>query len=74
MRYEIDEDEIKYVRERFRPGTAVRLIRMDGEPRMPPGLTGVVRHVDDAGQIHVDWANGSSLALVPGRDEFSIAP
>ena len=40
---------------------------------MPPGLKGKVDMVDDAGQIHVNWENGSSLALVPGVDSFGSA-
>ena len=39
---------------------------------MPPGLKGKVDMVDDAGQIHVNWENGSSLALVPAVDSFHI--
>lgn len=39
---------------------------------MSPGLKGKVDMVDDAGQIHVNWENGSSLALVPGVDSFHI--
>ena len=28
--------------------------------------------VDDAGQIHVKWENGSSLALLYDEDDFEI--
>ena len=37
---------------------------------MPAGLTGIVDSVDDLGQIHCHWENGSSLALIPGVDHF----
>ena len=37
---------------------------------MTPGLKGKVAMVDDAGQIHVNWENGSSLAVIPGVDKF----
>lgn len=53
------------MRRRYPPGTEVTLNSMEGESHMPPGLKGKVDMVDDAGQIHVNWENGSSLALVP---------
>ena len=37
---------------------------------MAKGLKGTVTHVDDAGQIHMKWENGSSLALNVGVDTF----
>lgn len=39
---------------------------------VPNGTLGVVDHVDDAGQIHVKWENGSSLALLYDEDDFEI--
>jgi hypothetical protein len=32
------------------------------------GEEGAVDFVDDAGQIHMKWDNGRSLALIPGED------
>lgn len=43
---------------------------MEGERNMPSGLKGKVCYVDDAGQIHVNWENGSSLAVLPEVDSF----
>lgn len=37
---------------------------------MLPGLRGTVDYVDDQGQLHMNWENGRSLALVPGEDVF----
>lgn len=45
---------------------------MEGEPEMEPGTEGVVDHVDDIGQIHVNWENGSRLTLDPLRDRFDL--
>lgn len=39
---------------------------------MPSGLTGEVTYVDDMGSVHVNWSNGSSLALIPEKDEFEV--
>ena len=50
----------------------VKLIHMDGEPQMKKGLEGVIKYVDDIGQIHVDWENGSTLALNAEVDTFSL--
>lgn len=43
---------------------------MYGEPKMPKGIKGIVDEVDDIGQIHVKWENGSSLALNVEVDSF----
>lgn len=66
------QERIEDMRRRYPPGTEVTLNSMEGESHMPPGLKGKVDMVDDAGQIHVNWENGSSLALVPGVDSFHI--
>ena len=63
-------EEVEKVRQDYPPGTKVILHEMRGEPQMPPGLRGEVRHVDDAGQIHVHWENGSTLALTR-EDDFT---
>jgi len=60
------------VSEEYMKGTRVVLSEMAGEDKMPSGLRGTVTSVDDIGQIHVAWDNGSSLALSEG-DSFSKA-
>lgn len=52
-------------------GDTIELICMEGEPQMPKGLIGTVEFFDSI-QIHVRWANGSSLALVPEIDKFKV--
>ena len=65
----VDEKETESI-----TGRRVRLIHMEGEnpERMFSGLEGTINHIDDIGQIHVDWDNGSSLALNEDVDEFVI--
>lgn len=46
---------------------------MVGEEQMPSGLKGQVKFIDDQAQIHVQWENGSSLALVPLVDRFEVS-
>lgn len=60
------------IKERYKPGTKIQLIHMDGEPQMKPGITGIVDMVDDAGQIHMIWETGSSLALNVDVDKFTV--
>ena len=52
------------------PGDRVVLIHMDDPYPIPDGTRGTVDYVDDAGQIHMKWDNGRTLALVPGVDKF----
>lgn len=49
-------------------GDTIRILYMDGEPRME-GRSGVVKHIDDMGQLHGSWGG---LAVVPGVDSFEI--
>ena len=37
---------------------------------VPDGTEGEIAFVDDAGQVHMNWDNGRSLALVPNVDSF----
>ena len=36
------------------------------------GMCGTVQFVDDWGQIHVKWDNGSTLALNPKTDSYEF--
>ena len=38
------------------------------------GMEGKVTGVDDIGQIHVEWENGSTLALNVEEDDFTVVP
>ena len=52
-------------------GDTIRLIRMEGEPDMPEGLTETVVFFDSI-QVHVRWTNGSSRALIPEIDKYTV--
>lgn len=65
-------EEVERVKEQYPKGTPIRLYSMEGEQTVPPGSRGVVDHVDDIGQIHMKWENGSSLALNVEEDRFDI--
>ena len=63
---------VERLQRQYPVGTRIILKNMKGETQMPPGLTGEVAFVDDLGSVHVNWSNGSSLALIPEEDEFEI--
>ena len=46
--------------------------KIDEAARRMKGVCGTVESVDDACQLHVKWDNGSTLALNPDIDEFTI--
>ena len=58
------------LRNMYPPGCRVELEDMEADPyvKLNPGDLGTVKFVDDAGQIHVSWDCGHSLAMVFGVD------
>lgn len=73
MRY--NANWVKMIREQYPPGTRIRLMQMN-DPYAPiaSGEEGAVDFIDDAGQIHMKWDNGRSLALIPGEGAFTKIP
>lgn len=49
-------------------GSLVKIISMKGEPQYS-GKVGVVRHIDDIGQLHGSWGG---CAIQPENDEFEV--
>ena len=59
---------VERLREQFKPGVTVELIKMD-DPQAPPvGTRGKCLGVDDAGSVMVAWNNGSGLSVAYGED------
>lgn len=72
--FKIRPEVLARLREEYPPGTQVELIEMcDPYRNMPEGLKGTVDHVDDAGGIHINWENGSTLAALHGIDRIKKA-
>ena len=69
MGFDISREKLDALREKYPQGCRVELIKMDDPYReMPVGLHGTVTGVDDSGSIHVNWDNGSSLAVLYKED------
>lgn len=58
---------------RFPRGTRIQLVEMKDPHPVPAGTQGIVDFVDDIGQIHMNWENGSTLAL-NSSDSFDVLP
>lgn len=66
----IHPELLKQLKEHYKPGSKVKLVRMnDPFTHIPAGTIGVVTWVDDAGTIFTKWSNGSTLGVVFGEDE-----
>lgn len=66
---------VKFMKEQYPPGTRIRLTKMsDPYSPVPPGTEGTVDWIDDQYQIHMNWDNGRTLALIPGVNHFSVIP
>ena len=69
----MNEKQIQRIKAQYPQGTRIKLDYMDDPYHpIPEGTKGTVKHVDDAGQIHVKWDNGRALAIIPKVDDFHI--
>ena len=68
----MDKNKKKMIETLYPVGSIVELISMDDAQAPPVGTRGKIFHIDDIGQIHVEWDNGSSLALIYGEDDFKL--
>ncbi len=67
----INPELLKQLREIYPAGARVEVVSLcDPYRDMPADLKGTVLHVDDAGGIHVNWDNGSTLAALHGIDRI----
>ena len=70
-----NREKINRLKEQYPPGTRIELLAMeDPYSPIPPGAQGTVSTVDDAGQLHMVWDTGRTLAVIPGEDSFRVIP
>jgi len=64
---------VELIRKQYPEGTRIRLDLMPNDPcPIPPGSTGTVLRVDDAGNLMMNWDISRSLSLIPGEDQFTV--
>lgn len=61
---------IEDLKQIYPPGTRIICIEMNDSQAIQSGTRGTVNHIDDEAQIHINWDNGRSLALIPTVDGF----
>ena len=68
----LTQEEIQRIKDIYIKGTKIYLIKMRDKYAPPPKTIGTVEFVDDIGQIHCNWDNGSTLAIIVGVDQFKV--
>ena len=64
--------EVERIKEMYRPGMRVRLVKMEDLQAPPIGTEGTICGVDDIGSVMVLWDTGSSLNVILEEDEIVI--
>ena len=68
----LNEKEVERIKNKYPIGTRIRLHHMADSNAVPMGTLGTVDFIDDDGQIHMNWDNGRTLALIESEDAFEI--
>lgn len=59
---------LESIKKIYKPGDRLELVHMEDSYAVPTGTQGTVDFIDDAGNVHMKWDNGSRLSFLPGVD------
>ena len=65
------ENNNEEISTKYNIGNTIVLDEMIGE-NLPYGLKGTIKKIDNVGQLHINWENGSTLAIDPKIDKFEV--
>lgn len=68
----LSEEEINFIKDKYKPGQKIQLIKMYDFQAPQPNTIGIIEHIDNTGQIYVNWESGSTLSLNVIIDEFNV--
>ena len=70
----MNEKGLERLKQKYPAGTRIKLLKeiIDEFSNLYEGATGTVQFVDDAGNINMQWDNGSTLSLIDYEDSFEI--
>ena len=69
---EMKRSEIEQLKQIYREGLRIRLLKMDDSQAPPIGTQGTVSGVDDIGSVMVVWDTGSRLKVLLDQDEIEL--
>ena len=61
--------KLERLRKLYQHGDDLELVHMEDAYGVPSGTRGVVDFVDDSGNVHMKWENGSTLSFIPEIDQ-----
>ena len=66
----LENQRIKVIKEQYRQGERVVLVRMEDSAAPQEGTLGTVMGVDDIGTVHIKWDTGETLGAIIGIDSI----